>query len=241
MFFCFLFAFAFFRWGSSFEKLTSTMERVSLKNYNLKIYCCIYPHYEIVFLMIWVQYRNLNLRSSLHGISEKDFLRLELAHKSCMLSPSGNRTVNILCYLSAKKVFICKTHSAFTINTPSNKRPIKKLKKSLHARGLYSKYYVWNLQDCNSFIFLWPRDFSETYDICYNYVVKSAKWICKKSRSSQTFISCGFWRASWLMAYIVSALWLLFIALRLYRIVLIRRICMRLSLWVQMTKAQIVN
>ena len=158
------------------------MERVSLKNYNLKIYCCIYPHYEIVFLMIWVQYRNLNLRSSLHGISEKDFLRLELAHKSCMLSPSGNRTVNILCYLSAKKVFICKTHSAFTINTPSNKRPIKKLKKSLNARGLYSKYYVWNLQDCNSVIFLWPRDFSETYDICYNYVVKSAKWICKKKQ-----------------------------------------------------------
>ena len=134
------------------------MERVSLKNYNLKIYCCIYPHYEIVFLMIWVQYRNLNLRSSLHGISEKDFLRLELAHKSCMLSPSGNRTVNILCYLSAKKVFICKTHSAFTINTPSNKRPLKKLKKILNARGLYSEYYVWNVQDCNSFILLWPRE-----------------------------------------------------------------------------------
>ena len=59
-------------------------------------------------------------------------------------------------FVILQKVFICKTHSAFTINTPSNKRPLKKLKKLLNALGLYSEYYVRNLQGCNSFILLWP-------------------------------------------------------------------------------------
>ena len=37
----------------------------------------------------------------------------------------------------------------------------------------------------------------------------------KKGRSSETLVSRDFWRASWVMAYIISALWLLFIASRL--------------------------
>ena len=124
--FLFCFCFCFFRGGISFEKLTSTLERVSLKNYNWKISCYLYSLYEIVLLMIWVQYWSLNIRSSLHGISGKDFWRLELAHKSCILSPSGNSTINIFCYF-VKSIYLQNSFS-FTINTPSNKRPLKKLK-----------------------------------------------------------------------------------------------------------------
>ena len=105
--------------------LSLTLERVSLKNYNWKISCYLYSHYEIVLLMIWVQYWSLNVRSSLHGISGKDFWRLELAHKSCILSPSGNRTVNIFYFV--KSIYLQNSFS-FTINTPSNKRPSKNWK-----------------------------------------------------------------------------------------------------------------
>ena len=81
---------------------------------------------------------------------------------------------------------------SFTINTHSNKRPLKKLTKMINARGLYLEYYVWNLQNCNSFILLWPLRTSQTAnDICSNYVVKFAKWICKKVQIFKN--SCFTW------------------------------------------------
>ena len=70
------------------------------------------------------------------------FWRLELPHKSCNLKYSGNRTIIILCYFVRGT---CLQNSAFTIITPSNKRPLKKLKKLINPWGLYSEYYVWNL------------------------------------------------------------------------------------------------
>ena len=70
-----------------------------------KISCYIYLHCEIVLLMIWVQYRSLNLKPSLRRISGKVFWRLELPHKSCILSSSGNRIINIFCYF-VKSIYL---------------------------------------------------------------------------------------------------------------------------------------
>ena len=85
---------------------------ISLKSCNWKIICYIYLHYEIVLLMNWVQYGSLNIRSSSHRISGKDFWHLELARKSCILSPFDNRTFNIHCYF-VKGIYLQNSFSFY--------------------------------------------------------------------------------------------------------------------------------
>ena len=94
--FLFCFCFCFFRGGISFEKLTSTRRGFHWKIITENFLLYLFTLWNVL-LMIWVQFRSLSIRSSLHGISGKDFWRLDLAHKICILSPSGNKTINILC------------------------------------------------------------------------------------------------------------------------------------------------
>ena len=151
----------------------------------VKISRYIYLHYEIVLLIIWVQYRSFNNRSTLHRVSGK-----VLTFRTCpqklyfetLWQPDYQYS-----WLFCKKCLSAKL--SFTINTHSNKRPLKKLTKIINARGLYLEYYIWNLQDCNSFILLWPLRTSQTAnDICSNYVVKFAKWICNKRADLQKLL-----------------------------------------------------
>ena len=72
-----------------------------------KISCYIYLHYEIVLLMIWVQYRSLNITSTLHRLSGKAFSRLGVVF-SAPLQPEYQSLLLCKMYLSAKLSFYNK-------------------------------------------------------------------------------------------------------------------------------------
>ena len=187
-----------------------------------KISCYIYLHYEIVLLMIWVQYRSLNLRPSLRSISGKVFWCLELPHKSCILSSSGNRTINIFCYF-VKSIYLQNSLCFYNKHSLEYTTP-QKIEKIIKRPGTLFGVIRMNFARLQFFYTsLTPEKFL-TDDICYKYVVKSTTWICKKGRSSETLVSRDFWHGSRRTLFQHYDYHLLPHA---YHIILIRRICMK--------------
>ena len=91
---------------------------------------------------------------------------------SCIFSPSGNRNIN-LCYF-VKCIYL--QNSAFTINTSSNKRPLKNRKIWYKLWGLYSGHYRMKFARLSD-----PWELHKKLKISLpKYVITSAKWICKK-------------------------------------------------------------